>query len=223
MVEKAKKKTPVKKPYIPQILNRKVMDDYDTDTLDELRKIFVENLKAVQYEWNINRATIARISGVSKTTVSQWFQGSFWPRMGSLMALAKHINRNPTSFFKKDGVHITKDDGGFQADGMSKEGNLDPLGETPAALQNIYYELTLKGGNKQEKEALQKNFVDELGEISDSEKMLIANWRLLSRSSQAYILHTIYLEGRYTKELLRPMHDNLDITSISEKETKEEK
>lgn len=219
---KSRKRKPSQKPYIPQLLNKKVLDNYTPETLEELRTIFVENLKAVETEWNLNRTTIGRICGVSKTTASQWFHGLYWPRMGNLMALAKHINRNPNSFFKKNGIHIGKSDGGFNVERVSRRDPGAPLGDNPTALQELYDELTVNSGVNLEKEAMAENFVKELGEITDTEKLLIANWRLLPRSSQAYILHAMYMESRYTKDLLGHMNDSIGITVRQENKSKEE-
>ena len=196
---KSRKRKPSQKPYIPQLLNKKVLDNYTPETLEELRTIFVENLKAVETEWNLNRTTIGRICGVSKTTASQWFHGLYWP-----------------------GIHIGKSDGGFNVERVSRRDPGAPLGDNPTALQELYDELTVNSGVNLEKEAMAENFVKELGEITDTEKLLIANWRLLPRSSQAYILHAMYMESRYTKDLLGHMNDSIGITVRQENKSKEE-
>lgn len=60
-------------------------------TIEEQRKIFSENIRALSEASGKKQVDIANDLGISKQTVSGWFNGISNPRMGTVQALADYF------------------------------------------------------------------------------------------------------------------------------------
>ena len=68
-------------------------------TDEALRKAFVARLKRAMEEHNYNQSDIARITGVSQQTVSDWLTLKKYPRMKKVGILAAHFGIDPIEFY----------------------------------------------------------------------------------------------------------------------------
>lgn len=59
---------------------------------DEIKVVFSNNLKRYMALHNLNQNDIAKITGVSQQSVSNWLNNRLMPRMGVIEKLANHFN-----------------------------------------------------------------------------------------------------------------------------------
>lgn len=199
---------PITKSVFSESINKRLLANYDEEKLQRLREVVIENLNAMLREWHLNKSDLSVICKISKPSVSQWFNRNSWPRMGNLILLAKRINRNPISFFKKDGIHIDKPDGGFPKDVYFETTDDKQIQVNAQLIRELYEIIGSDTGINLEKESLDEVSTT-IGPLTKSEKALIANWRLLTPTSQAFILHNIYLEARYSQNMYKRNNDDI--------------
>lgn len=202
---------PLTKSAFSEVINKQLLANYDEERLILLSKNVHENLNNVLREWGLKKTTLSVICGITKPSVSRWFKGTNWPRMGNIILLSKYIDRNPVSFFKKDGIHLNSPDGGFNIDVYFTTTPDNQMILNANAIKELYEEIGSFTGVNMEKESLESAIAG-LGRLSKTEKALIANWRLLTPTSQAFILHNIYLEARYSKNMYKRNED--DVRSV---------
>lgn len=177
----------------------------DKEEYENFKKIFINNLKAVESEWQISKADLAELCGVARPTVTQWFVGVCWPRMISILYIAAAIHREPADFFRKDGIHLTdhmlpidvvyRDDVSMEqsANRLKEAEKLPPISDDLPDDDST----TLPNSKK-------KLNGDEL---STTERNIIANFRILNKNGRKYILHALNLESKYNKEQLKKKLD----------------
>ena len=139
------------------------------------KQIFISNLNAIESELMVSKSQIAQICGVSRPTVSQWFSGACWPRMICVYRLAQAINCDVSNFFKEDGIHV-------QGIRPSEPFNYERNKKQAAFIAEV---------------AEQAGSNIALGQLTDVELSIIANYRLLDEKGRDIILHILTLESRY--------------------------
>ncbi|MDO5597306.1 MAG: helix-turn-helix transcriptional regulator [Acidaminococcus sp.] len=70
-------------------------------TSEELRALFSNRLSALLNEHNINQAELAKILGVSESTVGKWMLMKSLPRMGIIQKLSDYFGV-PKSYFLEE-------------------------------------------------------------------------------------------------------------------------
>ena len=61
-----------------------------------------DRLKEIMNERNMSQSELCRITGISKSTLSQWVSGTRTPKADGLYMLAKALNVNETWLMGKD-------------------------------------------------------------------------------------------------------------------------
>lgn len=189
---------------VPLVLDKKVIGEYDDSLIQQFKDIFVENLHTMLVEWHMNKVSVAKICNVSKPSVTQWFAGRVFPTTANLRLLAKEIDRNPQSFFKKGGICKDNYDGGFKEKTYYKSENNNLLSDTSLILYGDFYDNVIKDNSiLVEKETLEKAITSDLEPLNREEQILIANWRLLTPQSKSHIFHSIFLESNYSRDEIK--------------------
>lgn len=70
-------------------------------TSEELRALFSNRLSALLHEHNINQTELAKILGVSESTVGKWMLMKSLPRMGIIQKLSDYFGV-PKSYFLEE-------------------------------------------------------------------------------------------------------------------------
>lgn len=68
---------------------------------DDMELIISENLKQLLRDYKLNQNELAKIAGVSESTVGKWILRKAIPRMGAIQKIADHFNL-PKSYILKD-------------------------------------------------------------------------------------------------------------------------
>ena len=89
-------------------------------TVEEMKRAFAKNLKALMEESGSTQDDIAKICGTSQQAVSEWLTGKKYPRMDKVQAILDHFNVPMVALVN---------------DGKSKTYYLDP--ETAALAQEL--------------------------------------------------------------------------------------
>lgn len=177
----------------------------DKEEYENFKKIFINNLKAVESEWQISKADLAELCGVARPTVTQWFSGVCWPRMVCILYIAAAIRREPADFFRKDGIHLTENV--LPVDMVNRD-NLS-VEESANRLKEAEQLPPLPDDLPEEDAAILANSKKKLSndELSITERNIIANFRVLNKNGRKYVLHALSLESKFNKEQLKKRLD----------------
>ena len=159
---------------------------FDTETSDELKKNFMENLKKIQTEFGFSKAQIANFCHVSRPTIGQWFSGASWPKLRDFFYLAAELNLTVGSFLKKDGVKLVPERfyKGPQAPFMT-------TGQKTAESSPAYDILSSTETEKDKPLSA--------SDLTPQERAIIASFRSLSEEGKNFILHALSLEVMHAK------------------------
>lgn len=72
-------------------------------TSEELRALFSKRLAALLEENNMNQAELAKLLGVSESTVGKWMLMKSLPRMGIIQKLSDHFGVPKSYFLEESG------------------------------------------------------------------------------------------------------------------------
>ncbi|MDY4146871.1 MAG: helix-turn-helix transcriptional regulator [Acidaminococcus fermentans] len=72
-------------------------------TAEELKELFSKRLSALLQENNMNQAELAKLLGVSESTVGKWLLMKSLPRMGIIQKLSDHFGVPKSYFLEENG------------------------------------------------------------------------------------------------------------------------
>ena len=82
---------------------------------EDLREIFVTNLRALMERRGVSQADIVSALGVSASTVSDWYNGRLMPRAGKIQRLADLLGVGINALMASDGMKDIDDQDRLEA------------------------------------------------------------------------------------------------------------
>lgn len=76
---------------------------------EDLREIFVSNLRSLMERRGVSQADIVSALGVSTSTVSDWYNGRLMPRAGKIQRLADLLGVGINALMTSDGLRDVDD------------------------------------------------------------------------------------------------------------------
>lgn len=92
--------------------------------MKDIETVVSENIKKLLKEYNINQVELAKIAGVSESTVGKWVLEKASPRMGSIEKIANHFNLPKSYILQEDNLVMEKK--GYYGFGKGKNYNYFP-------------------------------------------------------------------------------------------------